>query len=347
MRNILGILTLIVLLLPAAAPAQEAEPLPPMDEAGQEDMFLELTPQSEEAIRAGLEYLAKTQLPNGAWVSEFGPNVGVNSLVLLAFLATGNVPEQGEYAEVIDRGINWLLARAQPSGLIHEQDGASHGPMYEHALATLYLSQIYGMSNRPEIPSVVQAAVRVIVSSQNNEGGWRYQPHSRDADISVTVMQILALRSAQRAGMHVPAETIENAIKYVNSCAVHGGGFLYQVNSGDPNYGRTGAGVTSLQVCGITDSDEVRKGLQYLMANIGQDVMMQHYHYAVYYSGQAVYLAKNPRWWQQWFPPIREQVLSQQTPEGYWPANTGNSYGTATMLLTLAIPYRYLPIYQR
>lgn len=311
------------------------------------DVLIELTAESEAAINRGLRFLAETQLPSGAWDSQFGPNVGVSSLALLSFLAAGHVPEQGEYAEVIDRGLNWILANAQASGLIHYEDGSSHGPMYEHALATLLLSEVYGMTDRGEVPTAIQAAVRVIVNAQNPEGGWRYQPYSHDADISVTVMQILALRGAQHAGMIVPAETIENAVRYVKKCADSGGGFLYQSRSGSPNYPRTGAGVCSLEVCGDYESDEVRKGLDYLVSNIGQSEKMDNYHYGVYYAAQAVYQAKDLRRWQQWFPTIREQVLVRQQPDGRWESGIGSPYSTSMMVLALSIPYRYLPIYQR
>ena len=335
---------------PGALPIQSAFAQSSDDLAGpvdRRDASIELTPQSEQAIAKALRYLANTQLPSGAWDSRFGPNIGVTSLALLAFLATGHVPEQSEYAEVLDRGLGWVLANVQPSGLIHYADGASHGPMYEHALATLLLSEVYGMSDRPEVPAAIRAAVHVIVNAQNSAGGWRYQPFGRDADISVTVMQILALRGAQHAGMIVPAETIENAIKYVKLCADPGGGFLYQTRTGRPNYARTGAGVCSLEVCGDFECDEVRRGLDYLIANIGQDAQEGYYYYGVYYAAQAVYQAKDFRRWQQWFPTIREQVLERQEEDGHWRSNIGGPYATAMMVLALSIPYRYLPIYQR
>lgn len=313
------------------------------------DTFIELTPASEQAINHALESLAANQLPSGAWKGPFrdGPNVGISSLAMLAFLAAGNVPEQGRYAPVLDRGLDWILSNARSSGLILYEDGASHGPMYEHAAATLLLSELYGMSDRAEIPSAIQAAVDVIVNAQNEEGGWRYQPSARDADISVTVMQILALRGAQQAGMLVPSATIENAIKYVKRCADAGGGFLYQTGSGQPGYARTGAGVASLEVCGQYDSREVIRGLDYLIAQIGASDRMQHFHYGTYYAAQAVYQAKDARRWEQWFPRVRDQVLGLQKPNGTWESEYGDPYATSMMVLTLAIPYRYLPIYQR
>jgi len=311
-----------------------------------EDTFIELTPQSEAAIRKGLDYLARTQLASGAWASQYGPNMGVCALCMLAFLAAGHVPGQGEYAAVLDRGLDFVLSHAAPSGLIHCADGSSHGPMYEHALATLLLSEVYGMCDRPEVPRAIEGAVRVIVHCQNEQGGWRYQPRVMDADISVTVMQIVALRAAKNAGFNVPKRTIERAIKYVKSCAHESGGFLYQQHAGEPGYARTGAGVCSLEVAGDYDSRQTLKGLDYLIANINQRTE-EHYYYGLYYAAQAVYQAKDVRRWRQWFPTIRQDLLARQQPDGRWESRTGAPYATAMAVLVLSVPYRYLPIYQR
>jgi hypothetical protein len=311
-----------------------------------EDTFLELTPESEDAVRQGLAYLAANQLPNGGFPTKWGANMGVSSLCLLSFLAAGHVPGQGEYGDVLERGVDFVIAYSSPSGLIYNKDAVSHGVMYEHALATLFVSEVYGMCDRPEISSILQAAVRVIVNSQNEEGGWRYQPRVFDADISVTVMQIVALRSAKNAGINVPKETIEGAIKYVKACAHESGGFTYQAHGDEPGYARTGAGVCSLQVSGDYTSDEVRRGLDYLTADFdpsGGD----RYYYAMYYSAQAVYQAKDPRRWQQWFPVAREDLLLKRMPDGQWVSEIGACYSTAMAVLVLAVPYRYLPIYQR
>lgn len=331
----------------AVTPCVQAQSSEGPGRADSWDTFVELTPESERAIELCLEYLAAKQLPSGAWNSSFGPNAGVTSLALLAFLATGHVPQQGKHADLIDRGLNWILGNVQPSGMIYYTQGASGGPMYEHALSTLLLSELYGMCDRPEIAPAIQAAVRVIINAQNDEGGWRYQPFSRDADISVTVMQVLALRGAQHAGMQVPPETIRRAVAYVKRCQHREGGFAYQAGQGDPGYGRTGAGVTVLEVCGEYDSDEVQRGLAVLLGNIGRKKEQRDIHYALYYAAQAVYQAKDPRRWQEWFPPTRQEIIGMQAADGHFTSPYGTEYPTAMMVLALSIPYRYLPIYQR
>ena len=94
----------------------------------------------------------------------------------------------------------------------------------------------------------LQRATDLIISSQNDEGGWRYQPRPQDADVSVTVMQLVALRAAKNAGIRVPKRTFDLAIQYVKSCAMPNGGFLYQPGIGEDGYARSAA-VGEVAIC--------------------------------------------------------------------------------------------------
>ena len=57
----------------------------------------------------------------------------------------------------------------------------------------------------------------VTIRAQNSQGGWRYNPEPRDADLSMTVMHTVALNSAKEAGISVPDKILEKAVKYVAS----------------------------------------------------------------------------------------------------------------------------------
>ena len=63
------------------------------------------------------------------------------------------------------------------------------------------LSEVYGMSPRDDLREKLVRAIDLIVRTQNAEGGWRYQPRREDADISVTICQVMALRAARNAGL--------------------------------------------------------------------------------------------------------------------------------------------------
>src|SRR5205814_1427099 len=64
-------------------------------------------------------------------------------------------------------------------------------------------------------------AIELILRAQKvrkNElfrGGWRYTPDSSDADLSITVWQLMALRAAKNAGMDVPKQAIDDAVGYL------------------------------------------------------------------------------------------------------------------------------------
>jgi hypothetical protein len=216
--------------------------------------------------------------------------------------------------------------------------------MYNHGLSTLCLAEVWGMTRQPDILPVLKKAVDLIARCQNAEGGWRYQPTPKDADTSVTVMQIVALRAAQNSGIFIPEKTIKDAIGFVkgNSCGKDKG-FGYQSAHG-PALPRSAAGVISLQLCGEYEAKETKRGLEYLWENSKKfDQGLQHYYYAQYYAMQCMYQARDSQKWNAWYAAQCKNLLSRQKKEGYWET----VYDTAAAILALGLPYRYLPIYQR
>jgi squalene cyclase len=291
----------------------------------------ELSPQTEQAIEKGIHYLLKGQAADGGWGRNH--RVAHTALALMAFMVKGYLPEQPPHGAAMSKGIDFLLISAREGG------GYMGSSMYEHGLATLALSEAWGMSSRSEqIRDTLKRAIDVILRSQNPQGGWRYQPRPETADISITVMQIVALASAKEAGMLVPDQTIERALKFVKSLQNENGGFGY-TSSHDPGFARTAAGVTSLLMCGDRESPAVQKGLQYLRTHPAQN---QWFIYGHYYAVQAMYQA-GETYYQQWYPKIRDTLLQSQKENGAW----GDDYQTPMAILILGVPYRFLPIYQR
>jgi len=304
--------------------------------------FIELTTDADEAIRRGLRYLANRQNADGSWNNrEYSKNTGICGLALLAFMVKGNLPGRGEYGKTVAKGMKFLLDCSRPNGLIVKN--SSHGPMYEHGFATLFLAEAYGMTQSPKIYECLKKAIDLIVRTQNRRGGWRYQPIPSDDDISVTVVQVVALRAAKNAGIDVPKTTIEEAIKYVRACCnKDDGGFGYRPGGGS-GFARTAAGVMTLQLAGEHKAEEVKPGLDYLVQN--REAKDHHFYYAHYYAVQAMY-QYGEEYWEDWYPGIRETLLKKQEADGRWRGEAGDIYGTAVAVLVLGVPYRYLPIYQ-
>ena len=317
--------------------------------------FVEITPELRNAVDRGLKYLAEAQQPDGSYgIQRYGKHAGVTGLVSLAFMADGNLPGRGRYGSNVAKGLDFVLDHVQETGLVVAD--ASHGPMYGHGFATLFLAEIYGQSSGADgrspdrrLREGLIKATRLIVTTQNHEGGWRYHPRPFDADVSVTICQIMALRAARNAGISVPRGTIDRAVAYVRQCQnPSDGGFRYMLNAGGSAFPRSAAGVASLYYAGVYEDEALVKGLEYLFKQSTRlaDQRFGHYFYGHYYAVQAMYLAGGD-YWRKWFPQIREELLKTQQPGGNWQSNHGEVYATAMALLILEIPNRMLPIFQR
>jgi hypothetical protein len=311
------------------------------------------TPVTEAAIHLGLAWLAAQQADDGSFGSGgFRGNVAVTALAGLAFMTCGHVPKEGPYGEVVERAVGYILDCTGESGFIESKGSTFHGPMYGHGFATLFLAEAYGMTQRPDIREKLKKAVRLIINSQNREGGWRYFPGSVDADISVTVCQIMALRAARNAGIYVPKEVVDKCTEFVKNSQNPDGGFMYMIHGGASAPPRSAAGIVALYSAGIYEGESIQRGLDYLMRNFlpGGRIARpgSHYFYGHYYAVQAMYQAGGV-YWERWYPAIRDELLARQVrPAGYWDDPTVcREYGTAMAIIILQTPNTQLPILQR
>lgn len=309
-----------------------------------------LTPEVRTAITRGLEYLAKPGIQNddGSWGGTANP-VAETSLSLMAFMLQGHIPGRGKYGLKMDNGIVYLVNKGRSQrGFLGTPN--NHAGMYEHGLAILALSEAWGQSKNPNIKRALLAAVDITLKAQNKEGGWRYNPEPRDADLSMTVMQLVGLNSAKESGIAVPDATMQKATEYVLKCQDNtSGGFKYMPGSGEPGFARTAAGVMSLIMCGHLRHKATQRGLAFLKAYPSEKKFDKNYprfHYSHYYAIQAMYQSGEADF-QAWYPKISATILSKQSQDGSWHGAHGQAYGTALSILILGVPYRYLPIYQR
>ena len=325
---------------------QEAQP--PAGEA-----LVEITPELDEGIARGLAFLASQQNADGSFGDgSWGRGVAVTSLAALAFMADGHMPGRGQYGPQVRRALDYVLDRSGESGLLADDQAPS--PMYGHGFAALFLGEVYGMSGGDEalqerLHEALVKAVRLIDRSQNDEGGWRYNPVPNDADVSVTICQVMALRSARNAGIEVSSEVIDAAVEYVKLCQNPDGGFRYQARQGTSAWPRSAAGVATLFYAGEFRDEAIRPGVEYLLREAlpGGGLRRGYFYYGHYYAVQAMFLAGGEAWG-LWWPAARRELLDLQDAQGAWPDRTvGTAYGTAMALIVLQMPKRYLPIYQK
>src|SRR5579864_1232220 len=137
-----------------------------------------VTPATQQAINRGLDFLAASQNDDGSLGSgsTYRRHVAVTALAGIAFLSAGNTPNRGKYGRHGEKAVQYILACTDSTGLISAPEHRQHNPMYGHGFATLFLAEVYGMTQRPDVKEKLQNAIRLIVTTQNPEGGWRYQP---------------------------------------------------------------------------------------------------------------------------------------------------------------------------
>jgi rhamnogalacturonyl hydrolase YesR len=253
-----------------------------------------------------------------------------------------------------------------PPGYLYVQSGSGFGAMYSHGFGTLFLAEAYGMvsdkKQQKRVRDALQRAVDLILKAQNKvQGGWRYDTDGSSADVSVTICQIMALRSARNAGIKVPKSAVDRCVEYVKKCQNDDGGFNYMLgNRNGSMFPRSAAGLCALYCAGIYEGREVDRALDYLMRFKpsgrqqggfgGRGAMGElHYFYGHYYAAQAMWTAGG-KYWQEWFPAIREELLarSRNSGAGVWADNAVcTDYGTAMACIVLQIPNNYLPIMQK
>lgn len=308
---------------------------------------------AREPVAKALKFLVSRQQEDGAFAtSGYGRNAAVVALGGMAWLASGSTPGRGPYGENVGRAADFLLDHTDQSGFISVEGAMSHGPMYEHGFATLFLSEVYGMSPRDDLRDKLSRAIDLIVRTQNADGGWRYQPRREEADISVTICQVMALRAARNAGIKVPSETVDKSIDYVKRSQNADGGFRYMLPPGESAFPRSAAGVVALNSAGIYSGREVERGLAYLDQFLprGREGALQaqdgHFFYGHYYAVQAMWQADGERW-ARWYPAIRDALVKRQQADGSWVDPISAEYGTAMAVIILHMPENSVPIFQR
>ncbi len=320
-------------ILLAMASAAKAQELP-----GRKDDTIPA--QAELIYEKGLKFLASTQNEKGAWNDSTGSEPGVVGLCVAAFLAHGEDPVNGPYSRHIRNGIDYILSQQ------NSKNGYIGSSMYNHAFATKALAESYGVVDNPKIAPALKLAVEMILSSQksNRFGAWRYTPDSRDADTTVTGCQLVTLFAARNAGIAIPDEAIRKGLAYLNNNRSSEGSYGYtSASGGKPTL--TAIGLLCLSLAKERDAKGYQASLEYLKKNLDYRDRYYPYYYE-YYMAQALFHADDETW-REWNARNIRYLATIQGADGSFQGNQGQSFNTAGALLSLAVNYRYLPIYEK
>ena len=285
-------------------------------------------------------------------------DTALTGLSLLAFLGSGYTHQEGKFAPVVGKGIDFLL-RSQ------KRDGDLRGPslavgMYCHAMATLALCEAYALTGDEGLRPAVEKAVGFLVRSRAVDGlAWRYAPGAPSGDTSILGWVVMALKSAKAVGIPIPPDAqagVQGWLKRVSK-GKDGGLAVY-------NFDATGTQVTPtmtaeawacrqfLEVGGPGPASDEAAG--YLLANPSDRGDYNIYY--LYYGTLAMYQHGGDAW-STWNGRVRDDVVRRQRTQGHmagsWDPDDspygikgGRIYGTALATLTLEVYYRFLRLYE-
>lgn len=363
----------------APAALHSAEPVASLPGASPSEV---LTPQQWQQVDAtvdrGLAYLASQQRSDGSIAAPTTGQPGITALAVIAFLSRGHVPGEGPYGDQLLQAVEFVQSCQRDDGLLsaaelepsHVHDGASHAGNYNHAIAGLMLTEVYGMLSGPvqeRTALTIRRALQFTRAQQaqprrnpGEKGGWRYlRPRQGwDADISVTSWQLMFYRSARNAEFEVPVEYVDEALEYIRrGFDPRQQTFTYNLPGGAnlATRGVAGGAIVSLALGGEHQSDIARSAGDWVLEqsfdryNRGRGP----YHYGAYYCSQGMFQLGGD-YWQKFYPPMAATLIRHQSPDGGWdPENDhngdyfGRSYTTSLAVLALTPAYQLLPIFQR
>ena len=317
---------------------------------------------SEKAVAMALKWMADHQHPDGKWAFEIGPcacshkgtlnncYTGATALALLPFLGSGQTHLEGQYKNVVGRGLGALIRMEKPNGDLRQ----GGGNMYSHGLAAIALSEAYAMTQDRKLMPAAQAALNYITYAQDPVGGgWRYAPRQA-GDTSVVGWQLMALKSGHLAYLNVPPNTVAGATKFLNTVQADSGA-KYGYTSPGGGRATTAVGLLCRMYLGWKkDEPALTRGVEYLS---GKGPSKNDYYYN-YYATQ-VMRHYGDDFWSKWNNIMRDQVVNSQVKSGHmtgsWDVPAGGHanerggrlYVTSMCTMILEVYYRHMPIYAK
>ena len=359
-------LMIVCLIASLAAPARAEGPLVKYGDPVPRDV--------REMYDAGLRYLLKTQDADGAW-KDGQAGAGVTGMAMMVLLASGEDPNFGPYRVPIRKALRNMIGQQDAgTGFFGGQHGGGHDSMYQHGFAMLALAEAYGVvddrglwtepgaeksgpGSGRSIGKALELAVRRAVSSakQNPTGGWRYGPDAKDADTSVSGAVMMGLLAARNAGIEVPDEAIDKAIKYYASMTGPNGQLGYSGGPGGGSDAVTSIGVLVFAIARQKALPQYVKASSYLKGrSLGNEQPGAEGYptYTRYYRAQALFQA-DVAVWEKWNAGLVKEMKGMQAKDGSFAgfAGRGGGFGgtvdTSLALLSLAVNYKFLPVYER
>jgi hypothetical protein len=331
------------------------------------------TQDSEARVTAALRWLATNQSGGGRWEARrlsggaaraadnedrqsagAQADTGITGLALLAFLAAGHTHLQGPDQKTVRRGLTYLLSVQESDGCLGVSPNR-YERMYCHAMATCALSEAFAMTGDEWLEPAVRRAIRYTLLAQDRvAGGWRYHPGD-PGDTSQLGWQVMALKSAELAGIAIPQETRDGIQRFLKSVAAGRSGGLarYQPNRGTVSRSMTAEALVCRQFMGLAQTGEsTDEASGYVLQDLPGSSQTNVYYW--YYATLAMHQVQGEPW-RLWNEALQKNLLATQRlngelagswdPDPVWGGCGGRAYSTALSALCLEVYYRFLPLH--
>ena len=325
------------------------------------------TPGTVNAVKLGLEWLARMQRPGGYWsmtepyrdgaISE--NRIAATALAMLAFLGDGHTHQGGteRFRRAVAKGLLYLRGQQNKDGSFYKLTTSKTHRLYTDALCTIVFCELYAMTGDESLREPAQRAIDFGVSAQSPQlGGWKYEP-TLNSDLSVTGWWVMALQSGLMGGLFVPEEVLYRVDEFLDRCAFNDGQQYYY----EPHeYNRrsslamTAEGLLCRQYRGWGKHDpRMQGGVDFIARN--PMLWSNRNCYYWYYATQVLHNMGGEQW-VAWNKTLRELLPAQQEIKGpargswhpgtdLWARSVGRLYVTCLHIYMLEVYYRHLPLY--
>jgi len=327
------------------------------------------SPDTEAAVAAALQWIVRQQRKDGQWSLQGKYRDGgsqenrlaATAMALLALQGAGNTHRAGEHRAAVARGAKALREAQRRDGDFDLGSLPPQHALYSHAQATIALCELYGMTRDEELRGPASDALAYALAAQGPEGGWRYEP-GRDGDMSVTGWYVMALKSAEMAGLDVPREAFDGIESFLERVATQEGrryGYRREtlIREASPVTAAVSAeGLLARQYLGWAQDDaRIVAGLGAVMGEKPLDFDADKDVYAWYYITQVAHHAQGDAW-RTWNARLRAELPRRQVAEGAergswdpaldrWGPIGGRLFVTCFCTWMLEVYYRHLPLY--
>ena len=324
------------------------------------------TGATQKAVMDGLKWLARNQGRQGMWSmtgrytngASFENQEAATGMALIAFQGAGFTPAgdpKEPFTDVVSRAWKTLLKKQKEDGDFFHS-GRGHAHLYTHAICTIALCELYGMTQDSQYREPAQRAIDYCAKVQSEEGGWRYFPGS-GSDLSVTGWFVMALQSARMAGLEVPDDTLHRVSNFLSSVSKESGIFYSYTPTQAATPSMTAEGLLCRQYLGWKQSDwRLQQGGNFLIRNVPKWDESERDSYYWYYATQVCHHLEGKHW-RTWNEVMRVVLPAHQEQEGKergswdprgdeWGNEGGRLYVTCLSIYMLEVYYRHLPIYQ-